>query len=178
LAGRGKLYQWGPNHAADPIVTRTSKRHSEELEVVVIRRGDTGSWALPGGMVDPGEGPEDTLKREFHEEAMGSGSDGADKDKIKRLAEKVFSAPGTLVYQGYIDDPRNTDHAWIESFGMHYHLSDELAQELTPHLKAGDDASEVKWLLASEDEPDFKKLYGSHRPIVERTVRMWKQGRK
>ena len=67
LKGRGVLGKWGPNHAADPIVTRW-KRDSGGGEVandaesgkpilqfVSIQRRDTKEWAIPGGMVDPGE---------------------------------------------------------------------------------------------------------------------------
>ncbi len=61
LKGRGILGRYGPNHAADPIVTRWA-RNSETgeieknpetgkniLEFVAIKRRDTGEWAIPGG---------------------------------------------------------------------------------------------------------------------------------
>ena len=57
MVGRGYLGRWGPNHAADPIVTRW-KRDSQgmivmvegkpRLEFVAIKRIDTGDWAIPG----------------------------------------------------------------------------------------------------------------------------------
>ena len=47
MRGRGLLGKWGPNHAADPVVLRSSS--SGGIQVVVIRRGDIGVWALPGG---------------------------------------------------------------------------------------------------------------------------------
>ena len=40
LEGRGLLGKWGPNHAADPIVTRYDPEHGR-LQVVVIQRKDT-----------------------------------------------------------------------------------------------------------------------------------------
>ena len=55
MSGRGALGKWGPNQAADPIVTRWNPEDSTELQVVVVKRKDTGEWALPGGMVDDGE---------------------------------------------------------------------------------------------------------------------------
>ena len=66
LSGRGGLGRWGPNHAADPIVTRWRRSSTGDiisdpgsgrpvLEFVSIQRRDTGEWAIPGGMVDPGE---------------------------------------------------------------------------------------------------------------------------
>jgi ADP-ribose pyrophosphatase len=68
LRGRGLLGKWGPNHAADPIVTR---HHPEtgKLQMVAIQRKDTEQWAIPGGMVDDGEAVSATLRREFTEEA-------------------------------------------------------------------------------------------------------------
>lgn len=91
-------------------MTRDSESHPGDLEVVVIQRGDTGQWAFSGGMVDPGEKPEDTLKREFEEETLAVVRQ-EDKEKAKAVKERVFAGPGELVYKGYIDDPRNTDNA-------------------------------------------------------------------
>ena len=54
LAGRGLLGKWGPNHAADPIVTRFNPL-SSKLQFVAIKRKDTGEWALPGGLVGAAE---------------------------------------------------------------------------------------------------------------------------
>jgi ADP-ribose pyrophosphatase len=54
------LGRWGPNHAADPIVTRWKRdnaagqivRDAETgrgiLEFVSIERKDNGGWAIPG----------------------------------------------------------------------------------------------------------------------------------
>ena len=60
LSGRGILGRYGPNHAADPIVTRWKRtengnvlKHQESerpiLQFVSIQRRDTGEWAIPGG---------------------------------------------------------------------------------------------------------------------------------
>ena len=55
VSGRGLLGRWGPNHAADPVVTRWAKGRKEKvLEIILISRRDSGDLALPGGMVDPG----------------------------------------------------------------------------------------------------------------------------
>ena len=40
--------------------------------MVTILRSDNKLWAIPGGMVDPGEKVSNTLKREFMEEALDS----------------------------------------------------------------------------------------------------------
>ena len=61
MCERGLLGKWGPNHAADPIVTRFNP-NGGKLQFVAIKRKDTGEWALPGGMQDPGEVGIQTLK--------------------------------------------------------------------------------------------------------------------
>jgi len=82
------------------------------------------------------------------------------------------------VYAGYIDDPRNTDNSWLESSVFHAHLDRELASELTPLLRAGDDATEVRWIRIAESSPDVQKLYGSHKRIVLLAAAKWREKRK
>jgi ADP-ribose pyrophosphatase len=49
---------------------------------------------------------------------------------------------GKEIYRGYVDDPRNTDTAWMETTAFHFHCSDAVARRLP--LRAGDDASDVR----------------------------------
>lgn len=64
---------------------------------------------------------------------------------------------------------------WIESYAVHYHLSPSVAGDLTPLLRAGDDATNVKWLLATETNPELQQLYSSHRPILQMALRRWRE---
>ena len=105
LGGRGLLGKWGPNHAADPIVTWNHPA-TGQLQVVSIQRHDTEQWALPGGMVDDGEAVSTAVRREFEEEA-GAISDPAQRQKFSTQVTKLFET-GKQIYRGYIDDPRNT----------------------------------------------------------------------
>jgi ADP-ribose pyrophosphatase len=61
-------------------------------------------------MVDPGENVAETVKREFREEAL---RDGLDEDCVNRLFTN-----GSKLFESYVDDPRNTDNAWMESVAM------------------------------------------------------------
>jgi len=171
---RGMLGKWGPNHAADPIVTRwkpegepsSSGGSKPVLQIVAIRRGDTGRWALPGGMVDAGEVVSVTVRREFEEEA-GNVKAGEEREAFSRAVEELFSN-GRVVYRGYVDDPRNTDNAWMETTAFHFHCSAELGQHMP--LGAGDDAADVAWLDADASEVRFANLYASHREWVEQVA--------
>lgn len=113
ISGRGILGRFGPNHAADPIVSTWKRDDNKQifkhpsskkpvLKILCIKRGDTGEIALPGGMVDPGEQVSVTLKREFIEEALNGKMTNTDLDE--------FFANGSEIYKGYVDDPRNTDN--------------------------------------------------------------------
>merc|ERR1712025_1533873 len=176
LSGRGVLGKWGPNHAADPIVTRWRRDGAGEvvrdhqsgkkvLEFVSIQRKDTGEWAIPGGMVDPGEKVSVTVKREFMEEALDSTGTGRENlEELKEMVEKFF-VQGTEVYRGYVDDPRNTDNSWMETVAFNFH--DSTGEEIGRFpLKAGDDAAAIQWMEVSSDV----NLYASHRDFVKSTV--------
>eukprot|EP00047_Mylnosiga_fluctuans_P019451 m.82684 g.82684 ORF g.82684 m.82684 type:complete len:316 (-) comp8130_c0_seq2:126-1073(-) len=174
LRGRGLLGRFGPNHAADPIVTRWQRdangivrdTHGHKvLEFVGIKRRDNGEWAIPGGMVDAGDKVSVTLKREFGEEALNTMElSDAEKANAKAMVEELFK-DGWLVYKGYVDDPRNTDNAWMETVAINFH--DETG-ELTKNFKlaAGDDAGAVKWITIS---PDLR-LYASHAEFLQQVV--------
>jgi|TARA_B100000524_G_scaffold130515_1_gene64579 ADP-ribose pyrophosphatase len=168
ISNRGVLGKWGANFAADPIVTRYHPtKPGRPLEVVSIRRKDTGEWAIPGGMVDPGEQVSETLQREFTEEAGNVSEE--DAPTFKALTEELFAeGAGRQVFRGYVDDPRNTDNAWMETTAMHFHCKDELGKLLMLH--AGDDAAEVRWLEVGDHEPDYCKLYASHKFLVDKVM--------
>lgn len=180
LSGRGRLGRWGPNHAADPLVTRwkrdaggsvvvSSCSHLPVLQFVAIARRDSGEWAIPGGMVDPGELVSTTLRREFCEEAMNSLClNEPDRHRLEESLEAFFSK-GVEVYKGYVDDPRNTDNAWMETVAYNFHDDggDVVGQF---SLEAGDDAAKVRWTDIDKE----LRLYASHSDLVHRVVQRLK----
>lgn len=52
-----------------PVVGLAVAAHTTDGRWLLIRRGDTGTWALPGGTVEWGETLRETLTREMLEEA-------------------------------------------------------------------------------------------------------------
>ncbi|XP_040927694.1 ADP-ribose pyrophosphatase, mitochondrial isoform X2 [Betta splendens] len=178
VTGRGLLGRWGPNHAADPIVTRwkvdaqgVKMHHSVSkqpiLQFVSIMRKDCGEWAIPGGMVDPGEQVSLTLQREFSEEALNSlSASPSEKEEILKRIIKLFKSSGFQVYKGYVDDPRNTDNAWMETVAVNFH--DESGNSVSElPLQAGDDAGQVQWVDVDSSFP----LYASHSYFLELVAR-------
>ncbi|XP_043567778.1 ADP-ribose pyrophosphatase, mitochondrial-like isoform X1 [Chiloscyllium plagiosum] len=169
ITSRGLLGKWGPNHAADPIVTRWKREAGEKviheqsgkpiLQFVTIKRKDCGEWAIPGGMVDDGELVSVTLKREFGEEALDSlAASTSEKNRLRRLFQSIFSKENSKeVYAGYVDDPRNTDNAWVETVAINFH--DETGDSVGQlDLHSGDDAGSVQWA----DIDQNLQLYATH----------------
>lgn len=141
------LGAWGENQAADPIVVAG---RGVDRRILLIRRADVGAWAIPGGMVEPGELAPRAAARELREET------GVDLDAWIPL---ILSA-------GYVDDWRNTDHAWVCSTVALYELPAQVA------ATARDDAADAAWWPA----PDLGVLtaaltpagglYEAHRPLI------------
>ncbi len=169
IEGRGVLGKWGPNFAADPIITRANPG-TGQIEILAIERDDagnklvknreTGIWekstgptekAIPGGHVDEGEILSQTLAREANEET------GVELDMER----------AKILYKGYVDDPRNTDHAWMETTVAHLHLTPEEAKKLNP--KAGSDAKSVEWCPLTEE--NLENYYASHGDFVKMALR-------
>jgi ADP-ribose pyrophosphatase len=178
LRGQGVLGRVGPNHAADPIVTRWKRHPNGEivthngkkvLQLVLIKRNDTGDWAFPGGMVDAGEDVSVTLKREFGEEALNTmEASESEKAEAQRHIDTMFQ-DGALIYKGYVDDPRNTDNCWMETVAMNFHDEDGKATGRFK-LHAGDDAGAVSWVDGSTDMP----MYASHQDFMKATLELHK----
>ena len=97
-------------------------------------RKDTGEWALPGGMVDAGEAVSVAVRREFTEEA-GNIEDAERQALFTSLTDELF-ASGAVTYQGYVDDPRNTDNAWMETTAFHFHCSAQVRPAAACHPAA------------------------------------------
>lgn len=142
------LGKWGENAAADPIVV--SVPDSPNRRVLLIQRRDIGQWAIPGGMVDPGETAPAALVRELREETN---------------VDLAHHTP-VILTRTYVDDWRNTDHAWVASTVALYTLGGDVA------IQAGDDAADARWWpfrdldqLAAAVEP-AGGLYAAHRPLL------------
>ncbi len=152
IEGRGLLGKWGANFAGDPIITRINPG-TGDIEMLAIQRKDNSQWAIPGGMVEKGENIFETLRRELKEET------GVD----------VPTDDANQVYQGYVDDPRNTDSAWMETWVGHKHLSPDIAEKVNP--RAGDDARKARWFALNKKS--LANLYASHGEFLKKALQQF-----
>jgi len=131
-----KLWYEGVNFTADAVVIDPAKD-----KILLIERNDQGEWALPGGFIDRDDpSAEYAAAREAMEEA----------DLSPRPAE-------TILFRGVVDDPRNSNDAWIETSAYLFFA------DVDEPLISGDDAKSVDW----KDLGDLPGLYASHADIVE-----------
>jgi 8-oxo-dGTP diphosphatase len=70
-----------------PVVGIAAAAHTADGRLLLIRRADSGKWALPGGTLEWGEELRDAIKREVYEET------GAEVLKLGDVLG-VYSAPG------------------------------------------------------------------------------------
>ncbi|MDI6025607.1 NUDIX domain-containing protein [Corticibacterium sp. UT-5YL-CI-8] len=130
-------YGRGPHVSVDAFVRWRG-------QVLLIRRQD-GTWALPGGFVDPGEQLLEAAMRELSEETTINLAP-ADLRAAYRGPAVVFSDPER--------DPRSHIITHVHRF--------ELPAGIDVVISAADDAKEVAW------SSDFEglALYADHRQII------------
>ncbi|XP_034549855.1 transient receptor potential cation channel subfamily M member 2 isoform X2 [Notolabrus celidotus] len=107
VRGRGALRHLGPNLNIDLVLTRWRDSGRSVLEYLAVW-DDRGTLTLPGGPIQSANKLPVTLKR-----TLG-------KTLYEKLSEKV--SEGTKVSEGYVDDCRNTDNAWVETTVLNIHL--------------------------------------------------------
>lgn len=132
-----ELWFDGPNYTADAVII-----DSAHEKILLIERSDCGQWALPGGFIDTDEPASVAAQREAAEETSLNVTDGQ------------------LVFRGIVDDPRNTERAWIETSAYLFYASP------IDEPSASDDARAAAWF----ELIDLPPLYASHQSIVMRAL--------
>lgn len=138
VTGKGKYWHWGPNYTADPVIMTTG----ENPEVLLIKRSDTGVWALPGGFIEPGESAVEAASREAGEET--------NLDTTLQPAAKL--------YEGIVADQRTTAHAWAKTSAYLFYV------EAATAVSAADDAIDAGW-FCMDNLPD--SLSASHAQLIQ-----------
>jgi ADP-ribose pyrophosphatase YjhB (NUDIX family) len=141
VTGKGAFWNWGPNRTADPLLV-----HDEHI--LLIRRGDTGAWAFPGGFVDEGEHAAKTARRELWEETG-------------------VEIPDTIlpqyVYDGPVTDLRTTANAWPHTTAVMFKL-DPNTQRPIPIFS--DEVEGGEW-VPLDRAIGGDRLRGGHKVILE-----------
>lgn len=65
-----------------------------------------------------------------------------------------------------MDDPRNTDNAWMETVAYNFHQDSVDGVLYSMQLHAGDDAKAVRW----QDMSGRLSLYASHKDMIKRVA--------
>lgn len=146
VIGKGFFYHWGANYTAD---TATFAYADKIPHILLIKRGDTNEWALPGGFLEPGENDLNASIRELSEESG--------------LAINDYKSTFNKLYAGPVLDIRTTLHAWVETNLW----SVELNTEKLPGVFGNDDANEAKWFKLDEIPHN---LYGSHPFLIDKAI--------
>jgi ADP-ribose pyrophosphatase len=154
ITGRGVLGKWGANPAADPIITRYNPEDGKLL-LLLIQRAE-GEWAIPGGMVDPTDKKISAAAARELQEETGLDIDMDDAQEI---------------YQGIVDDPRNTDNAWMTTVVFHKHLDNDTSRIIGTKKVGPADPTEIKAIRwVAYDDPRLKNLYASHTQFIEKAL--------
>uniref|UniRef100_A0A8C5Q045 Nudix hydrolase domain-containing protein n=1 Tax=Leptobrachium leishanense TaxID=445787 RepID=A0A8C5Q045_9ANUR len=159
LRGVGSLRWFGPNHSLHLVLTRWSlntltvlqkKTSKSMLEVLVVKYGNNELWALPGGTLDQVEEIPAALRSILKPGYL---------DEFLCLLRN-----GTTVFNGYLDDPRNTDNSWIETHAINVHLESSVVMDrLLEELSAG---ISLRWQLLDRKIP----LYANEKEILQLTA--------
>ncbi|CAF1266771.1 unnamed protein product [Rotaria sordida] len=148
VRGRGALIRWGPNKSIIAVITRWKKHHDQFtvidgqriLETLVFKDKYTNDWKLPEAKILGIESRYGAICRSFHELAFKDNDSEhsfsfEENDMIKyfesfaRVSISTFETTGFeshMAYQGYIDDLRNTDNAWVETEIWNFHYDSNI----------------------------------------------------
>ena len=144
VVGKGFFYHWGVNHTADTAVIARDEQGT--LHLLLIQRGDTGEWALPGGFLKQHESGKAAAVRETMEETH------LVLDRANATADKLYAGP--------VLDIRTTLHAWTET--SLWLFTTNFAG--LPTVMGNDDAVQASW-QPLDQLPN--NLYGSHAVLIQ-----------
>jgi ADP-ribose pyrophosphatase len=128
--------------------------------VVLVKRVMGRQWALPGGfMLEAGVNP--VLRKAFglDKESVGNHDDLKMVEKMLQRSEVIF--------QGYMEDPRNTDNAWVETKISHIHATGSTMQNIYLMASTDPNVVQVSWAVVHKR----MNLYAQHAHALEAVVK-------
>uniref|UniRef100_A0A8D0CLW4 Transient receptor potential cation channel, subfamily M, member 2 n=1 Tax=Sander lucioperca TaxID=283035 RepID=A0A8D0CLW4_SANLU len=143
IRGRGALSHLGPNLNADFVLTRWRDCERSVLEYLVVWDESQGTLALPG--VSPAR-PVQSADHTPLIRTLG-----------KKLYEEIHAkvSEGTKVFEGYVDDCRNTDNAWVETTVLNIHLAttSQMMEDINSMVASSHGA--LQWQEGERQKPDL-----------------------
>lgn len=147
--GRNEFGRWGEQKMADAIVLAwfAGCRH-----LLMIRRGDSYGWAVPGGHVEPGESPAEAAARKLAEET----------------GLRYPASMGLVTSPQHVPDPRASDEAWAVTFPVIFDLS---TVAKLPAVTGADDAADAAWIQAGVcSDLDRLDVFPAHTSMLQRLL--------
>ncbi|RMZ97508.1 ADP-ribose mitochondrial isoform X1, partial [Brachionus plicatilis] len=161
LRGKGILSYWGVNHKIELIISRYKLNSKpKELEIIVMKNVDGTKFLLPGLFDQHNRDLTEHIVNAFAEEICLTAP-----SRVKKKLCQLLKTKSECIYQSYIDDPRNTDNAWIESSIFHVnfdHSFDELTFE--------ESNEKFGWLLFSQ----CQNLYSDYTNVLNLLAQKFK----
>jgi 8-oxo-dGTP diphosphatase len=118
-----------------PVVGLAVAAHTADGRWLLIRRGDTGTWALPGGTVEWGETLRSTFDRELEEEA---GVTGATFERVVGAYSRPDRDPRfhavTIVVSALVPPPSRLPMNRLEIREVRLFREDELPSPLAMQM--------------------------------------------
>jgi hypothetical protein len=166
LRGLGCLPHWGANRCVYPMIEIKNQVTHENFWIVVENQ-IKDEWGFPEGdendrlgtLRDMSLCEEILFKQVFKEgvlikEALSSFSDEI-YPLINAIRQPVVNQAPKQIYKGYVDDPRNTDNAWVDGMFLHWTiiLTEQQIALLRKILERANEPERVK--LAKIEEINY-----------------------
>lgn len=150
VRGRNRLPLWAENPMADALITAT---RDGVRYVLLVKRGDGGGWAMPGGRIKPGEAPFAAAVRELREET------GFVFEHYRWQIAPTVDAPR------WVPDERGSMEAWAVTVVARCDLGDV---ESLPDVRGMDDAEAAAWCEVESLRGSIMKslIFAPHREIL------------
>ena len=201
------LNEWGKNFACDPVITRVDPSTLRMQVLVCSSLASPGAWCLPGGTIlnlDSNNLKPEEVKLpvqrqlpQFLTKIYNHNVRNNRKPDREMIADpeaeftSFLHSQSVIRYQGYCDDPRNTDDAWMETVVHHTHLPDDWARflDISPTVASWCpppiDSSlpkptpyEYRWIPIDSGLPAYTGLYASHFHFVQMCAPFCRCGRR
>jgi len=141
LTGRGVLQQWGDNKQLVILIWRwlkdqngenVTKGGQEMIQVLGIRKTKYLHWQLPKVFIDDDIDVDYQVRTLFYEQCVGRGAmHESIRENFNWLFSKECGNYDTIFHDGYIDDHKNTDNAWISALVHTFEINFDVDFEST-----------------------------------------------